>query len=82
MIFAVFVSAFLTFFVFLQLSYHWGAWRGVTGDTVIERWLSKPQETDIPFLIATGVGLAIVLVNTVLRLRFIWWPLFIRLANP
>lgn len=78
MIFAVFISAFLTFFVFLQLSYHWGgigAWRGVTGYTVIERWLSKPQETDIPFLLATGVGLAIVLVNTMLRLRFIWWAL-------
>ena len=37
--------------------------------------MSKLQEADIPFLIATGVDLAIMLVNTALRLRFIWWPL-------
>ena len=37
--------------------------------------MSKLQEADIPFLIVTGVGLAIMLVNTALRLRFIWWPL-------
>ena len=78
MMLAVCVSAFLTFFVFLQLSYQYGsigAGRGRTAYTIIERWLNKPQETDIPFLLATLVGFVIVLFNTVLRLRFIWWQL-------
>lgn len=78
MMFSVCLSAFLTFFAFLQLSYQYGSigvGRGHTAYTIIERWLSKPQEFDATFLLATGTGLAVVLGNTVLRLRFIWWQL-------
>ncbi len=78
MMFVVFISSFLTFFAFLQLSYQYGgigASRGRTAYTVIERWLNKPQETDISFLLATLTGFSVVYLTSILRLRFIWWQL-------
>jgi hypothetical protein len=69
---------FATFWAFLQFSYRWGgvgAWRGVAAYTVIERWVTRPVEPDATFLIATGFGFIFVLINTVLRLRFLWWRL-------
>ncbi|MBI1924436.1 hypothetical protein HYR99_09310, partial [Candidatus Poribacteria bacterium] len=78
MMLSVFVGVILTFWAFLQLSYKWGgigAWRGVAAYTVIERWLTRPLEVDTQFLGATAVGLAFVFINTVLRLRFLWWQL-------
>jgi hypothetical protein len=69
---------FATFWAFLQFSYRWGgvgAWRGVAAYTVIERWVTRPAEPDATFLIATGFGFIFVLINTVLRLRFLWWRL-------
>ena len=57
MMFSVCLSAFLTFFAFLQLSYQYGSigvGRGHTAYTIIERWLSKPQEFDATFLLATA----------------------------
>jgi len=78
MMLSVFVGVILTFWAFLQLSYKWGgigAWRGVAAYTVIERWLTRPLEVDTQFLGATAVGLVFVSINTVLRLRFLWWQL-------
>jgi len=78
MMLSVFVGLLVTFWAFLQFNYKWGgvaAWRGVVAYTVIERWLTRPLEIDTQFLGATGVGMAFVFVNTVLRLRFLWWQL-------
>ena len=78
MMLAVFFSLIVTFCTFLQLSYKWGgvgAWRGVSAYTVIERWTTRPIEADTRFLGAVSVGVIFVLINTVLRLRFLWWPL-------
>ena len=72
------VGIFVTFWAFLDLSYKWGgpgAWRGNSAYTVMERWMSRPVETDATFLGATAFGLVFVVVNTMLRLRFLWWSL-------
>ncbi len=75
---ATFVGIFVTFWAFLDMSYKWGgpgAWRGNTAYTVMERWISRPVEPDTTFLGATAFGLILVVINTVLRLRFLWWSL-------
>ena len=78
MIASIFVGVFLTFWAFLQLSYKWGgigAWRGRVAFSVMERWVTRPSETDPTFLSAVGAGFAVVLINMALRLRFLWWGL-------
>jgi hypothetical protein len=73
-----FLSVFLTFWAFLQLNYKWGgigAWRGVSAYNTMERWIASPVEPDGTFLVATGFGVMFVVINTVLRLRFLWWNL-------
>ncbi|MBM3237841.1 hypothetical protein FJZ31_16250 [Candidatus Poribacteria bacterium] len=78
MMLSTLLGIFVTFWAFLQFNYKWGgvgAWRGVAAYTVIERWVTRPVEPDATFLIATGFGFIVVLINTVLRLRFLWWRL-------
>jgi len=78
MMLSTFLGIFVTFWAFLQFNYKWGgvgAWRGVTAYTIIERWVTRPAEPDVTFLSATGFGFIFVLINTVLRLRFLWWRL-------
>jgi hypothetical protein len=72
------IGILLTFWAFLQINYKWGgvgAWRGVSAYNTMERWIASPVEPDMKFLVATGFGLVFVIVNTVLRLRFLWWNL-------
>lgn len=72
------LGIFLTYWAFLQLNYKWGgvgAWRGVSAYTTMERWIANPVESDYNFLWAAGFGFIFVLVNTVMRLRFLWWSL-------
>ena len=78
MVLAAFLGSVITFWAFLQMNYRWGgvgAWRGVSAYTVIERWITHPIEADIMFLVATGFGFIFVLINTIMRLRFLWWPI-------
>lgn len=78
MMLSTFLGVFVTFWGFLQFNYKWGgvgAWRGVAAYTVIERWVTRPAEPDLTFLSATAFGFIFVLINTVLRLRFLWWRL-------
>ena len=78
MMLSVVVSLILTFWTFLQFSYKWGgisAGRGTAAYTVIERWVTRPAETDTRFLAAVGIGAVCVFINTALRLRFLWWQL-------
>ena len=73
-----FLGIFITFWAFLQLNYKWGgvaAWRGTSAYTTMERWITSPVEPDARFLIAAGVGFIFVIINTVMRLRFLWWNL-------
>jgi hypothetical protein len=73
-----FVGIFMTFWGFLQLNYRWGgvgAWRGVSAYNTMERWIASPVAPDGKFIIATAFGFVVVAVNTVLRLRFLWWNL-------
>jgi len=75
---ATFVGVAVTFWAFLDTNYRWGgvgAWRGVTAFNVVERWTTLPSGTDVRFLVTTGIGAAVTLANTILRLRFLWWPL-------
>ncbi|GIX07191.1 MAG: hypothetical protein KatS3mg115_1594 [Candidatus Poribacteria bacterium] len=68
----------VTFWAWLQASYQWGGvggWRGVAAYNTVERWVLQRSDPDPIFLSATGFGAAVVLVNTVLRLRFVGWPL-------
>ncbi len=72
------IGILLTFWAFLQLNYKWGgvgAWRGVSAYNTMERWIASPVEPDMKFLVAAGFGFVFVIVNTVLRLRFLWWNL-------
>ena len=60
------------------MNYRWGGvgvWRGVSAYTVMERWITRPIEADMMFLVATGFGVIFVLINTMMRLRFLWWPI-------
>lgn len=78
MMLSVAIGVFLTFWAFLQLNYKWGgvgAWRGRSAYNTIQRWVTIPTTPDTSFLSATGFGFIFVIINTVLRLRFIWWPL-------
>lgn len=73
-----FVSILITFWAFLQANYKIGgvsAWRGESAYAAVERWGSNLSGPDTGFLIAVGIGSLIVFINTVLRLRFLWWPL-------
>lgn len=73
-----FIGIFLTFWAFLQLNYKWGgvgAWRGTVAYTTMERWIVSPVEPDMKFIVATAIGFVFVIINTILRLRFIWWNL-------
>lgn len=73
-----FLGIFITFWAFLQLNYKWGgvgAWRGTSAYSTMERWITSPVEPDAKFLSAAGVGFIFVIVNTALRLRFLWWNL-------
>ena len=75
---ATFVSVIVTFWAFLDLSYKWGgpgAWRGNLAYNVIERLLKQPVGADGASLMSTAFGCIFVLGGTVLRLRFLWWPL-------
>ena len=77
-VFSAFIGIFITFWAFLQFNYKWGgvgAWRGRAAYTVIERWVTRPAEPDIRFLGATAFGVIFVLINTALRLKFLWWHL-------
>lgn len=72
------IGVILTFWIFLSFSYKWGGigqWRGVSAYTFMERWITRPTETDIPFLSAVIFGFIFVLINTALRLRLLWWQL-------
>jgi len=72
------IGVFLTFWAFLQLNYKWGgvgAWRGNIAYNTMERWIVNPVEPDSNFLMATGFGFIFVVVNTIMRLRFLWWHL-------
>jgi hypothetical protein len=73
-----FVTILITFWVFLQLNYKLGAlkaWRGLVAYGAIERWVTRPSEPDKGFLVSAGIGFLVVLFNTVMRLRFLWWQL-------
>ena len=75
---ATFVSVVVTFWAFLDLSYKWGgpgAWRGNLAYNVIERLLKQPAGTDGASLMSTAFGFIFVLGGTILRFRFLWWPL-------
>ena len=75
---ATFVSVIVTFWAFLDLSYKWGgsgAWRGNLAYNVIERLLKQPVDVDSASLMSTAFGSIFVIGGTVLRLRFLWWPL-------
>lgn len=68
----------ITFVAFLQASYHYGGpggWRGVAAYTNVERWIQRREGPDVVFLSATLAGAVVVVVNTVLRLRFVGWPM-------
>lgn len=72
------IGIFLTFWAFLQLNYKWGgvgAWRGVSAYNTMERWIVSPAEPDSRFLTAVGIGFIFVVINTMMRLRFLWWNL-------
>ena len=78
MVLAAFLGSTITFRAFLQMNYRWGgvgAWRGVSAYIVMERWITRPIETDVMFLAATGFGAIFVLINIIIRLRFLWWPI-------
>jgi hypothetical protein len=78
MMLATYVGLVVTFWAFLQFNYKYGgvaAWRGVTAYTTVERWIVSPVETDSKFLGATAFGFVFVLINTFMRLRFLWWNL-------
>ena len=81
---ATFLSIIVTFWAFLELGYKWGgpgAWRGNLAYNAIARVLRQPTDPDFAQLGATAFGVVFVLVGTVLRLRFFWWPLY-PLAYP
>ncbi len=78
MMLSTFVALLLTFIAFLQFNYNRGgvgAWRGRAAFTVVERWVTRPAEPDTTFLGAMGFGFVLVLINTAMRLRFLWWHL-------
>lgn len=76
MMVSTFFGLLITFWAFLQLSYKWGgiaAWRGVAAYSTVERWITNPLEPDMQFLSVTIFGFVFFILNTILRLRFLWW---------
>jgi len=78
MMLSTFLGLLITFWAYLQFSYKWGgiaAWRGVTAYNTVEKWITNPVDPDMVFISVVIFGAAFVVVNTILRLRFLWWNL-------
>jgi hypothetical protein len=82
---AVGLGAFVSFWAYLQITYHYGVlgklqgWIGGAAWEVynpLQTWLQYPQGTDGKAMGFMGVGFAFVLLLQFLRTKFIWWPLY------
>ena len=82
---ATIVGTLAAFFSCLQIYYHYGAasalvnsWRTEQGRypfDELQGWLNNPRPPDTSRIGAAGVGLGVVTLLSLLRTRFVWWPL-------
>ncbi len=50
-------------------------WFGNEAFSRLTGWMSSPKYTDIPAMLAVGLGLAGTLTLQAIRMRFAWWPI-------
>ena len=51
----------------------------IFGNQIFNRlsgWLDNPTRTNMPASLFTGIGFLLTILLTVLRMRFLWWPLY------
>ena len=78
MLLAIVISPLAAFWVALHIGYKSGAievWSGSVFNRT-QSWLTNPMPVDVPSIIAMFFGLIFTFVLTVVRLRFVWWPLY------
>ena len=74
-----------TFWVYLHAYYRFGVTSQIAGPAEIygnqifnrlSGWLNNPTRTDTPALIFTGLGFLFTILLAILRMKFLWWPLY------
>jgi hypothetical protein len=83
-IIATFIGFIASYWSNLDITYRYGgnasaggfkSWLGWEAFNRLQRWLVNPTLTDVPGVMAMGVGLVSMGIMTFLRMRFFWWPL-------
>jgi len=80
MVVSVFIGIVATFWSFLHTSHHIGMagrieWFGSEPYGRLQSWISNPTKPDYSTALFLGIGFVTTLFFTVMRNRFIWWPL-------
>ena len=72
------ISPITAFWVALHIGYRFGAievWLGSIFNRT-QNWLSNPRSVDTAAIVAMIWGLSFSFLMTLVRLNFIWWPLY------
>ncbi len=80
MLVAIFVGVLATFWAFLHTSHKVGMagrieWFGWEPYNRLQRWISNPTKPDYSTGIFLGIGFITTIFFTIMRSRFLWWPL-------
>lgn len=78
MMLAVVAGALVSFWLMLDLSYQFGAFRARWGGEAfqrLERWLTYPSGTDVSASLFMVIGFSLSLIFMAMKVRFLWWPL-------
>ena len=82
---AIGVGAVVSFWSYLQFTYHYGTLGSLQGwiggaawenFNPLQGWLQYPQGTDVKAVSFMGGGFLFVLFLSMMRARFLWWPLY------
>ena len=77
-ILTIFISPLVAFWVALHIGYQSGAievWSGSVFNRT-QSWLNNPMPVDLATIVAMIVGLVFSFLIALVRLRFVWWPLY------
>ena len=75
---AILIGLPITIWAYMHMSYRDGVYTGWVGRESFYRlssWLNNPLKANIPALAASGIGLLVSVLLTVMRAQFFWFPL-------
>ena len=74
---AISISLPITIWAYMHMSYRDGVYTGWVGRESFSRlngWLNNPLKANVPALTASGIGLLVAFLLTMMRARFFWFP--------